>query len=229
MTDKRAQQLIAKAIASSDIDRVKYYHMCWWEGRLRCLHVHHTKDIHPVFFAAPGDTFANALNERQWKLLTDRIVAFAQNRRIGVDGRTQGRNGRMRAARQGLKLTGFDAERLRRLLPGGESTRPSEDAYLERLHRLLETADTVPPEEVPHNVVTMNSQVRLKKARDEIRVALVFPGDEDRDGDFEPMKVSVLTPIGLAILGRRVGDSVEGRVRIQDLLYQPEAAGHFDR
>jgi regulator of nucleoside diphosphate kinase len=36
-----------------------------------------------------------------------------------------------------------------------------------------------------------------------------------------------LSPLGLSILGRRTGDIVDGRVRIDELLYQPEAAGDF--
>ncbi len=77
----------------------------------------------------------------------------------------------------------------------------------------------------------MNSRVHLKDRNGEDgqrSVSLVFPAEAETDAGLETTKVSVLTPIGLAILGRRVGDRVEGRIRIQDLPYQPEAAGHFD-
>lgn len=232
MTGKRAQQLIAKAIASTPIDRTRYYHMCWWEGRLRCLHVHHTKDVHPVFFAAPGETFAEALNERQWQLLTERITAYCRNHDVSASHRTPrcNRGVRDESSWQRPTLTGFDSVRLRRLLATLGSPQTSTKASVEGLRCLLETADTVPAEEVPRDVVTMNSRVRLKnrRGRDEMRVSLVFPTDASGNGDCEPARVSVLTPTGLALLGRRVGDSVEGRVRIHELLYQPEAAGDFD-
>ena len=94
----------------------------------------------------------------------------------------------------------------------------------------FESADTVAPQDVAADVVTMNSHVRLKddEARREMTLSLVFPADALKDTDFEKLNVSVLTPIGLSILGRRVGDVIEGRIRVAGLLYQPEAAGDFD-
>ncbi|MDI6447951.1 GreA/GreB family elongation factor [Anaerobaca lacustris] len=232
MTEKRIQQLIAKALASTAIDLTRYYHMCWWEGRLRCLHVHHTKDVHPVFFAAPGEAFAEALNERQWQLLTERIAAYCRTHNVTASGRPprSKAGAREESSWQRPTLTGFDSIRLRRLLATAGSPETSTKAHVEGLRCLLETADTVSPEEVPRDVVTMNSRVRLKnrRGREEMRVSLVFPADASGNGDREPARVSVLTPTGLAILGRRVGDNVEGRVRIHELLYQPEAAGDFD-
>lgn len=232
MIEKRAQQLIAKAIASTPIDRTRYYHMCWWEGRLRCLHVHHTKDVHPIFFAAPGETFAEALNERQWQLLTERIATYCRTHNVTASSRPprSRRGARVESSWQRPTLTGFDSIRLRRLLATLGSSQTPTKAHVEGLRYLLETADTVPPEEVPRDVVTMNSQVRLKKGRgpDKMRVSLVFPADASGNGDREPSRVSVLTPTGLALLGRRVGDNVEGRVKIHEMLYQPEAAGDFD-
>ena len=58
--------------------------------------------------------------------------------------------------------------------------------------------------------------------------SLVFPTEALNDADLDKLNVSILTPIGLSLLGRRVGDTVEGRVKIQELMYQPEAAGDFD-
>ncbi len=232
MTEKRVQQLIAKALTSAHIDRAKYYHLCWWEGRLRCLHVHHTQDMHPVFFAAPGEVFAEALNPHQWQLLTDRIMAFCRSHNVAPNGRRPpGALHGSGATRQRPRVTGFDSQRLRRLLSGNPRAPLATRACLDRLERLLETADTVAPEEIPRDVVTMNSRVHLKDRNHEDgrrSISLVFPADAATDAGPETAKVSVLTPIGLAILGRRVGDRVEGRIRIQDLPYQPEAAGHFD-
>lgn len=86
---------------------------------------------------------------------------------------------------------------------------------------------------IPHNVVTMNSRVRLKDMEtDEEKIyTLVFPSD----ADIERYRISILAPIGTAILGYRAGDTVDWlvpagkrKVRIQEILYQPEAAGHYD-
>ena len=171
-------------------------------------------------------------NERQWQILTERIAAYCRTHNVTASGRPpRGKGGaRDESSWQRPTLTGFDSIRLRRLLATLGSPQTPTKAHVEGLRCLLETADTVPPEEVPRDVVTMNSRVRLKKGRgrDEMSVSLVFPADASRNGDCELARVSVLTPTGLAILGRRVGDSVEGRVRIHELLYQPEAAGDFD-
>jgi regulator of nucleoside diphosphate kinase len=75
----------------------------------------------------------------------------------------------------------------------------------------------------------MNSRVLLKDDRTdrEMTLSLVFPADAARDGDTGESDVSVLSPLGLSILGRRVGEVVAGRIRIDDVLYQPEASGAF--
>ena len=232
MTEKRMQQIVAKAIAETDIDPTRYYHICWWEGRVRCSHVHHTKEIHPVFFGVPGDALIDGLTPHQWRLITTRIMDFCRTRNVKPAGDATSRKGRThrQAYRERLQITEFDSWRLRSLLASSRSPDSPPNPYLDKLQQLLETADRVAPENVPANVVTMNSQVRLRDDHDsnEMSISLVFPADAVRDADLETMKVSVLTPIGLAILGRRVGDAVEGRIRVHELLYQPEAAGNFD-
>ena len=60
---------------------------------------------------------------------------------------------------------------------------------------------------------------------------LVFPAD----ADFAEGRISILAPIGTAMIGEKVGNAVEWyvpagtrRLRVEEILYQPEAAGHFD-
>ncbi len=231
MNEIKTRQIVAKAIAAADIEPWKYYHVCWWKGKLQCLHVHHTKEHHPAFYAASGYVFTEGLTEHQWKLVTDRAIEFCRTRGVRL---TVGSTRRKADSPAGpfperLKITEFDSMRLRRLLASGRSPGSPINADLDKLQRLLESAETVAPEEVPANVVTMNSQVQLKdeEANTEMTLSLVFPADALRDTDFEKMNVSVLTPIGLSILGRRIGDTVEGRIRVHELLYQPEAAGDY--
>ncbi|HMS86276.1 MAG TPA: GreA/GreB family elongation factor [Nitrospira sp.] len=94
-------------------------------------------------------------------------------------------------------------------------------------------AHLVEPTAIPENVVTMNSQVRLKdmETGDENTYTLAFPSD----ADIQKHRISILAPIGTAILGYRVGDTVDWvvpagtrKVRSEDILYQPEATGRFD-
>ncbi len=232
MNEIKTRQIVAKAIAAVNIEPWKYYHVCWWKGKLQCLHVHHTKEHHPAFYAASGYVFTEGLTEHQWKLVTDRVMEFCRTRGIRLTTGPTRRKAETAAGafQERVKVTEFDSMRLRRLLASGRSPGSPINPDLEKLQRLLESAETVAPENVPADVVTMNSQVQLKdeEANTEMTLSLVFPADALREADFERMNVSVLTPIGLSILGRRIGDTVEGRIRVHDVLYQPEAAGQFE-
>lgn len=101
------------------------------------------------------------------------------------------------------------------------------------LERELERANVVKPQEISANVVTMNSRVEvLDLDTDERRLlTLVFPAQ----AGIEAGRVSVLAPLGTALLGSREGSSVTWttprglkRLRVERVLYQPEAAGRFD-
>ncbi len=232
MNEPRIREILAKAIAQTPIESWKYYHVCWWEGTIQCLHVHHTKETHPVFYGAPGQVFADGLTPRQWQLMMDRVMDFCRTRNIKLaaqPARPWGKTHR-KPGQGALQITEFDSVRLRALIASIESPGSPSDALLDRLQRLLESAETVPPQDVPQDVVTMNSQVHLKddEKNSEMTVSLVFPLDALKDKkDFDELNVSVLSPIGLSILGRRVGDTLDGRIRVDRLLYQPEAAGDF--
>lgn len=231
MTETKVREIVAKAISAAEIEPWKYYHVCWWNGKLQCLHVHHTKEHHPAFYAASGYVFTDGLTDHQWKLVTDRVTEFCRSRGIRLTAGPTRRTAKATAGslQERLRITEFDSVRLRRLLASGKSPESPIGGSLDRLQRLLESAETVAAEKVPADVVTMNSKVQLKdeEANTEMTLSLVFPADALRDTDFEKMNVSVLTPIGLSILGRRVGDTVEGRIRVHDVVYQPEAAGDY--
>ncbi len=231
MTEQRVRHIVSEAIAAAQPNAEKYYHLCWWEGRIRCLHVRHTLEVHPVFFSAPGQMLNDGLSSSQWGLLTTRIMDFCASRGITLRPKSRAATEARASSASQLRrqVTDYDAMRLRMLLATAQSTNSTMNASLGRLRQLLETADMVAPQNVPGNVVTMNSRVRLRDDRDgaDMVLSLVFPADAAADADFETLKVSVLTPIGLSILGQQVGDTVEGRISVHELLYQPEAAGDF--
>jgi regulator of nucleoside diphosphate kinase len=102
---------------------------------------------------------------------------------------------------------------------------------LDRLRRDLGRAPAVPPAEVPPDVITMNSRFALHDPRsgETISYTLVYP----ESAAPAQGRISVLSPMGMALLGARVGENVAwvswagpaaGTVR--RILYQPEAAGH---
>ena len=120
---------------------------------------------------------------------------------------------------------------MKRLRPLVETMKNSRDD-LRMLEQELERARVVSPEAVPPEVVTMNSKARVRDvATDEEMVyTLVFP----EQSNIEQGRISVVAPIGTAMLGQRVGDEFEWqvpagpvRLRVEEVLYQPEAAGHF--
>ena len=105
--------------------------------------------------------------------------------------------------------------------------------YLKNLENELERAEVVPPEQIPPDVITMNSKVRLidTDTGEETVYTLVFP----ENADLSQNKISVLAPVGTAMLGYRVGDTFEWDVpagkltfKVEEILYQPEASGDYD-
>ncbi|MCS2158185.1 nucleoside diphosphate kinase regulator [Scandinavium sp. H11S7] len=134
--------------------------------------------------------------------------------------------------RPAIIINEFDAERIDRLLERPEwATSPVAAALNDELDR----AQMCSPQEMPHNVVSMNSQVRFRDlSTQEERVrTLVFPANMTDSAT----QLSVLAPVGAALLGLRVGDSIhwslpngtETHLEVLELLYQPEAAGEFNR
>jgi regulator of nucleoside diphosphate kinase len=132
---------------------------------------------------------------------------------------------------QSVCITRLDFDRLTSMIEL-ESAR-FDTASLEQLDRKLSSARIVDPREIPADLVTMNSRVRYQRAggASSREVALVYPSDAAPDRG----RVSVLSPIGVSLIGRRAGEvtgDVERlpsmRVRIAEVSYQPEANGHFD-
>jgi regulator of nucleoside diphosphate kinase len=123
-----------------------------------------------------------------------------------------------------------DKERLTDAVDRALSSWTSYAPYLEFFRRDLRRARPLPPAEVPSDVVTMNSRFVLANpcSREETTYTLVYPQDEDLANG----KLSVITPMGMAVHGAHVGDDIswissdgpEVAV-LTRMLYQPEAAG----
>lgn len=130
-------------------------------------------------------------------------------------------------------ISTVDYQRLENAVRAGVSGNLAPRPLLSRLMSCLEGAEVVEPAQMPPGVVTMNSTVRLRPA-DESELetyTLVYPSFSD----IAQGRLSILTPIGIAILGCRVGDEVESegplgtsRLRIEDVTFQPESAGLHD-
>ncbi len=134
-----------------------------------------------------------------------------------------------READRQIVVTSADLERLQMLVESVRQRRRWEDLHLRALAQELDSAEVVEPEDVPADVVTMRSRVRVLDlvSGQESTYTICYPSE----ADLEAGKLSVLAPIGTALLGYREGDVIEwpvpGGVRvlkIVELLHQPEAA-----
>jgi regulator of nucleoside diphosphate kinase len=124
-----------------------------------------------------------------------------------------------------ITLSRLDAERLERMLDALDGK--SFPGRLE-LEEEIARANVVEPAQVPPTVVTMNSSVRFKveSSDTEFSLTLVYPRDADGSND----KISILAPVGSALLGLNEGDEIKWpapgggmmAVTIIVVSYQPE-------
>ena len=129
-----------------------------------------------------------------------------------------------------ITLSRIDAERLERMLDSlvGRSF----PGRLE-LEDEIARAHVVEPAQVPPTVVTMNSSVRFKveSSDTEFSLTLVYPAEADGSND----KISILAPVGSALLGLKEGDEIAWPapgggtidVKIIEVTYPPERRGDF--
>ena len=130
-----------------------------------------------------------------------------------------------------ILVTRSDMKELEQLLDLRGVSQARDRRHLETLAQELERAEVVPSERIPPDVVTMHSHVivrDLDTGRD-TGYTLVFP----LDADINEGRISVLAPIGTALLGYREGDEIEWsvpggvrRLKVVKVTYQPEASGH---
>lgn len=128
-----------------------------------------------------------------------------------------------------LLITDEDRRRLKAMIRALRNHRRC-GAYLSALEQELRRATIVPWWEIPDDAVTMNSRVRVRDLDEDERMicSVVYP----EQAGYEEDQISVLSPLGTAILGQRVGDVVRHAMsssardlKIEKLFYQPEAAG----
>ncbi|MDD3604663.1 MAG: nucleoside diphosphate kinase regulator [Kiritimatiellae bacterium] len=130
-----------------------------------------------------------------------------------------------------ISITKFDFDRLKELLAvANDFDRTRSD--LKALAAELDSGRLVDSRDVAATVITMNSRFKIRdlETEEQEEYTLVFPAD----ADFEAGRISVLSPIGTALLGYSEGETVEWpvpagkrRIKIEKVLYQPEAAGDF--
>jgi regulator of nucleoside diphosphate kinase len=131
-------------------------------------------------------------------------------------------------------VTAADRRRLGTMLLERRELGIERRRLLDDLEHEIERADVVEPWEDPGNVITMNSTVKLRDldSGEQFEWTLVYPcGTNPNEG-----RVSVLAPVGTALIGYGEGDVIEWpvpqgqiRLRVEEVLYQPERVGAYDR
>lgn len=125
-------------------------------------------------------------------------------------------------------VTDQDFHRLSALV--AQATGPWAEALDEELGR----AHVISQKDIPNNVVTMNSKVVFydDASGKESEVTLVYPSD----ADLAAGRISILAPVGIALLGLRVGQSIDWKMpngsvkklKVQSVIFQPEASGQWE-
>jgi regulator of nucleoside diphosphate kinase len=131
-------------------------------------------------------------------------------------------------------ITELDAARIRELAAALPDRGRGHAPFGELIEVVRDEADIVPRSRIAPDIVTVNSTVSF---REELtgtvhQVTLVYP----RDFSLSERRISLLSPVGRALLGRKVGalasfEAPDGGIRtlrILELHYQPEASGHPD-
>lgn len=131
---------------------------------------------------------------------------------------------------QTILVTDLDSRRLQGLIRGSQAVDTLDASSFEWLERHLDEAEVTPAAHIGPDVVTMSSEVQVTDldSGETFVFQLVFP----HLADATARKVSVLAPLGMAVLGRSVGELVSWqvpagvrRLRVDNVLYQPEREG----
>ena len=130
-----------------------------------------------------------------------------------------------------IQISSYDKQRIVRLLLDIDMAEHNREEIAD-LQAEIARGEEVEPRQMPPDVITMNSSVRVTdiEAGTTSLYTIVFPWD----ADFAAGRISVLASLGTALLGYRVGEIVEWempsglrRLRIEEIVYQPERAGDF--
>lgn len=131
-----------------------------------------------------------------------------------------------------LIINRLDYARIKKCINDAKQFRSISNTEAEKLMKELDSAKIVEPEAVPSNVVTMNSIVKLSFLNNskQIQFQIVYPDQ----ANIKDNKISIFSPIATALIGYKIKDEIEWivpagltKIRIDEILYQPEAAGDY--
>jgi regulator of nucleoside diphosphate kinase len=131
-----------------------------------------------------------------------------------------------------IHITRYDMDRLTELIDGLRLSPKANQANLDLLEKELYRGVLVDPQQIPHDVITMNSKVIITdtESGEKTTYTLVFPSS----ANISENKLSIMAPLGMALLGYRTGDIIEWpvpsgvrKLKVDKIIYQPEASGDY--
>ncbi|MBS1578510.1 MAG: nucleoside diphosphate kinase regulator [Bacteroidetes bacterium] len=132
-----------------------------------------------------------------------------------------------------LIINSLDYDRIKKCISDAKQFKSINKAESEKLMTELNSAKVVEPKAIPSNVVTMNSIVKLSFLNNnkQIQFQIVYP----EQANIKENKISIFSPIATALIGYKVGDEIEWivpagltKIKINAIIYQPEAAGDYN-
>jgi len=129
-------------------------------------------------------------------------------------------------------LTINELNRITRSIEYAKTIDSPQYRFISKLKSLLRRAVIVLPTEIPNSIITLNTKVSLKilPTIDKIELTIMLP----EDVGVKKNNVSILSPIGAALIGHEVGDIVACefpsgffQIMVDKIIYQPEASGHY--
>ena len=132
-----------------------------------------------------------------------------------------------------LIINRLDYARIKKCIGDAKQFKSISDTEAEKLMKELNSAKIVEPKAIPSDVVTMNSIVRLSFLNNnkQVQFQIVYPDQ----ANLKENKISIFSPIATALIGYKISDEIEWivpsgltKLRIDEIIYQPEAAGDYN-
>ena len=132
-----------------------------------------------------------------------------------------------------LIINKLDYARIKKCISDAKQFKSITESEADKLMMELGSAKIVEPEAIPSNVVTMNSIVNISflNINKQVQFQIVYPDK----ANIKENKISIFSPIATALIGYKINDEIEWivpagltKLRIDEIIYQPEAAGDFD-
>ena len=130
-------------------------------------------------------------------------------------------------------ITKQDFNKIHRSITDAKAKNSIKKDEAEKLLAELKAAKIVEQDQIESDVVTMNSIVKIhfRNNKTSMEFQLVYPAE----ADLKQKKISIFSSVAAALIGYRVGDEIDWlipsgmtKIVIDEVVYQPEAAGDFD-